>query len=127
MMRLRFWLRQAIHILFWTAFAALIVGIRPTAAQPVAKTLSPERFFIGAAADHFVDSTGQMTIETVAAERSFFTPADGRAANRGVSPSADAALWLRLKIPNLDPDLGWVISLHESRISSAALFFWAGP
>lgn len=85
-------------------------------------SLPLEQHFLGPTADHFVDDTGQLGIGDVSTTPSLFTPADGRPANRGVSASSAAALWLRIKLPELDSDSGWVLSIHESRVSRAVLF-----
>ncbi|WP_239468476.1 ATP-binding protein [Microvirga arvi] len=99
-----------------------VIGTLSAQEQSLGRASHPERIFIGSRADHFVDPTGQSTIETVAANPSLFTPANGRTANRGVSPSRGAAFWLRLRMPNLTLENSWVISLHESRIAHAVLF-----
>jgi signal transduction histidine kinase len=120
-MRFPFRLRQApIHALLWIVLQILTTGAGSGAAS--AQAVHPERIAIGSMADHFVDPTGELAIEAIAASGSLFTPANGRAANRGVSPAAHAAFWLRVRIPDIDSSLDWVVSLHESRISRAVLY-----
>ncbi|QRM33120.1 ATP-binding protein [Microvirga sp. VF16] len=121
----RFWPPQApVYALFALALmilaAAALSGSAPTRSS--VQPFQPESLFIGSIADHFVDPTGQLTIDMVAAKPTLFMPTNGRAANHGVSPSTGAALWLRLKLPDLDPALDWVLSLHESRVSRSDLF-----
>lgn len=120
-MRFRLWPRQApalALLLVLLPLLAAIAGLSPASAEPA----GPERIFVGSIADHFVDPTGRLPVNAVAADGSLFTPANGRAANRGVSPTPHAALWLRLTLPALGPSPDWVLSLHESRISRAVLF-----
>jgi signal transduction histidine kinase len=71
---------------------------------------------------HFVDRSGELTIDAVASAPTLFEGSDGRMANRGVSPGFGAVLWLRFQIPNPPDVQRLVVSLRDTRASRAELY-----
>ncbi|WP_445505333.1 ATP-binding protein [Microvirga sp. G4-2] len=81
-----------------------------------------DTFFLGPSVDHLLDPTGALGIDDLAKRDDLFTRADGHTPNRGVSPSPQAAFWLRVHVPALATDRDWVLSLDETRIVRAILY-----
>jgi signal transduction histidine kinase len=99
----------------------LSVALSATGSAQEARSASQ---FLGPAADHFLDGSGGLAIDTIAAEASgvSFTKADGRVPNYGVRPGA--VLWLRVHVPKLDAAAAptWVLSIDESRMRHVVLY-----
>ena len=81
--------------------------------------------FLGDKVDHYLDPQGTARIDDMMAEGNGFEPANGRLVNRGVQGGPTAALWLRIRTPNL-PGLAtqdWTLSLQETRIREVRTYF----
>ncbi|MFO1080271.1 MAG: sensor histidine kinase [Reyranellaceae bacterium] len=96
---------------------SFVVPAAPATAQAVGEASG----FIGGLADHLVDPDGTLALADMG--RQSFAPADGKAANRGLSANERTAFWLRLKVERLPgDDADWVLSLREPRTRSLQLF-----
>jgi PAS domain S-box-containing protein len=89
---------------------------------------SPElrdAILLGRMADHFLDRSGELDIDAVAGDSQgiTFTPANGRVPSYGVRPTPNAAVWMRVQIPNLNThETPWTLYLNVARIRSAQLY-----
>ncbi len=117
--------RTRIVFLAFVLFAAL--------AGLVVTRLGVERstgsIFLGASADHYLDTTGKATFSDITGPlASDFTLSNGTMVNRGTTGGVNAMLWLRIKLPDLsgDPSRQWILSYQETRARQVALFVGAG-
>lgn len=108
----------------WLFFFAAVVVVLFQAA--VAKPAAAATYDLGPVADHLLDLTGKLSIIDVTSQAaaSKFIAANGVAANYGPQPNRDAALWLRIRIPELSGSgaQDWVVSVVETRIRRVDLF-----
>jgi signal transduction histidine kinase len=115
------WRRALVSALLALSLVCGAGAAMPAQAQPLRDSL-----FLGPSADHFLDTTGKLGIEAIAAQAdgARFTPANGRVANYGAQSNRATVLWLRLKIPALDASVApeWVLSLDEPRTRRVLLY-----
>lgn len=86
----------------------------------------PSDFDLGTIADHLIDPAGELSIDNISSTSTAvtFVVANGRPANYGPQPTARAALWLRIKIPDLSrtDTAQWIVSIQEVRIRRVDMF-----
>lgn len=110
-------LPKFVRLLAFVILAWCLPAIAPHAAEPV---------FLGAQADHLLDIDGTLQISDLTSPEGAqrFTPAGGRAANYGPRPTANAALWLRFRLP--EPPPGYTgqstLTFDELRVRRATLY-----